>query len=173
MINLKKILNSKIVALTAAAGITPLISQSALAESTKTRANSEAFKNRILIAQEAVTTPGDVPTTTPGNVPTTDTGNIDRSEPGGVEAPSSPDGVQINAPGPTISPPTNDIDTRDYNAPGDQLDNDPSINTPGDRLDDDATINSPGDQINNDDGFTNSPGDQIENDADFIGVPAR
>lgn len=181
MFNLKKLLNSKIIALTAAAGLAPLIGQSVLAQSTNTGANSELFNNQILLSQ-AINNPGNVPTTNPGNIPTTNPGNVPTTNP------TSPNGVQRNIPGSTpINPnPTNGIDTRDYNSPGDQLESNPTINSPGDQLDNDATINSPGDQLNSDDGYTNSPGDQIDSnggfnspgnqmnsDPGYIGVPAR
>ncbi|MEB3280402.1 MAG: hypothetical protein VKK42_15930 [Lyngbya sp.] len=195
MFNFKNFLNSKIIALTAVVGIAPLITQSALAESTNFRGNSEQFEKGILISQATLDN-GTTPTiNNPGNVPTSQPLNQ-----GDVQVPSNQNGVQRTVPGSTpINPqPTNNIDTRDYNSPGDQLDNngvitDPdtrldnngtinspgvpnnngTINSPGTPLDNDATINSPGDQINNNDGYTNSPGDQIENDSGYIGVPAR
>ena len=162
MINFKNLLNSKIIALTAVVGITPLVAQSSLAESINTKTNSEPLKNHLLIAQEAVTTPGDIPTTTPGNVPTTTPGNIgdDPINSGGVEVPSTPDGVQINAPGYIPTNPTrpvNGINNRGVNSPGDQFDN--------------RGVNSPGDQFDN--RGVNSPGNSTTNDPGYIGVPAR
>ena len=169
MINFKNLLNSKIIALTAVVGITPLFAQSSLAESINTRTNSEPFKNNLLIAQEAVTNPGSVPTTTPGNI------GDDPINSGGVEVPSTPDGVQINAPGSIPTNPTrpvNGINNRGVNSPDNQLNR--GVNSPDNQLEN-GGVSSPRNLTNpmNNNGGVNSPGNSTTNDPGYIGVPAR
>ncbi|MFZ1027377.1 MAG: hypothetical protein WAN66_14295 [Limnoraphis robusta] len=129
MFNLKNLVNAKIVALTAVAGLTPLIAQSALAESTKINSSFERFQDGVLITQGTInpgevptTNPGEVPTTNPGEVPTTNPGEVPTTNPGEVPT-TNPGEVPTTNPGevPTTNPgtsPTNRPGTSPTNRPG-------------------------------------------------------
>jgi hypothetical protein len=172
MFNLKNLVNAKIVALTAVAGLTPLIAQSALAESTKINSSFEQFQDGLLITQ-GTTNPGTSPTTNPGTSPTTNPGNSPTNRPG-----TSP----TNNPG--NSPTTNPNQQR--NSPSQPLNrgdnsNELQRNSPDTNRGVTTEMNdmenqnftSPNPQINNE-GVTNSPNNPIENEpGGFIGVPAR
>ncbi|MEA5496861.1 hypothetical protein VB834_19885 [Limnoraphis robusta Tam1] len=145
MFNLKNLVNAKIVALTAVAGLTPLIAQSALAESTKINSSFERFENGVLITQ-GTTNPGTSPTTNPGTSPTTNPGTSPTTNPGtspttnpGTSPTTNPGEVPTTNPGtsPTNRPgtsPTNRPGTSPTNRPGTSPTNRPGTsptNRPG------------------------------------------
>ncbi len=168
MINLKKLLNGKLFALTAIAGITPFVAQSALAESTSLSSEKGVLMTQTSIESpnnpninergniNAPATPGDlqVPPNSP-NSPNNPTIN----ERGNINAPATPRDLQVppNSPNSPNNPTINE--RGNINAPATPGDlqvppNSPTINDGGVQsptlnqnnppLNDRRDINSPG-----------------------------